>query len=238
MKNNFKKLLKCKVGTVLTEALISMCIISILFVSISTAITAATANARRLQEVNETSTYAQKIIDCIYSIAKSDSEAFFTEVKKVKTQYDNEQKNGAPYQECAIDLYGIMNLLEQSSETSIDPNDIITLQDLLQFESGANDNIASEAQEYAVSLYLLPSYKASEGIAIQSVNYFISYNPHFSSTETGGRSYNTGLLPNVYTFKIVVSKTVQNYGNALTNYTQNSPASVTYIFQIAVDGGA
>ena len=77
-----KNILKNKNGTVLTEALISMFIIGTLFISIATAVTVSISNTRRLQEVNETSAYAQKVVDCIYAISQSDSEAFFEEIEK------------------------------------------------------------------------------------------------------------------------------------------------------------
>ena len=234
---SMRRILKCKTGTVLTEALISMFIIAILFVSISTAVTVASANTKRLQEVNDTSAHAQKIVDCLYSIAKSDSEEFFKLIEYVQTQYEDGLRAGAPAEPCTIDMYSLMEYIESEKANGNMPANAITLYDLLGFNSPTDDYVTKEKQEYAVALYLLPSYTASENLGVTSVNYFVSYNPYLTETGTGGRAFSTGLFPEIYTFKIVVSKTVQPFGNAITDYTQSSPASVTYIFQIAMDGG-
>lgn len=222
-----KKYKSRKSGTVLTEALISMFIIGTLFISIATAVTASIANTRRLQEVNETSAYAQKIADCVYSIAESDSEAFFEEIEKTYTQYIN---NGDFSNECVVDIAQIAQDLQYLRESGVD---VVSLYDILNF-SGLDTSGENEMTEYSVMLYLLPSEKSD---VYKSVNYFISYNPLMTDNPDGGRIFNTEELHDIYTFKLVVSKTVQYSNVGTTDFTKSSPATVTYIFQVSSNGG-
>lgn len=215
-----------KSGTVLTEALISMFIIGTLFISIATAVTASITNTKRLQEVNETSAYAQKIADCIYSIAESDSEAFFEEIERTYSQYIS---NGDFSNDCVVDIAAIAQSLEYLKGSGMN---VIGLYDILNFNADSSGE--NEMTEYTVMLYLLPSERAD---TYKSVNYFISYNPLMTDNPDGGRIFNTAELSEIYTFKLVVSKSEQETVNATTNFIQSSPATVTYIFQVSSNGG-
>ena len=222
-------IIKNKKGTILTEALISMFILGTLFVSIATAVTVSISNTKKLQEVNETSIFAQELTDCMYSIAKSDSTAFFEEIKQLKSLHDKDADS--PSAEFEINVEDLMYKLNERAKN--DPN-ILTMYDLLNLDD-------TDMTEYSVRLYLLPSYDTNDTQVKfkdkMSVNYFISYNPLLTSNEGGGRIFNASLLPDIYTFKLVVSKTVNNFTVGTTNYTQTSPASITYIFQISSNGG-
>lgn len=234
-----KKLFKSKSGTVLTEALISMFILGTLFVSIATAVTVSISNTKKLQEVNETSAYAQKIVDCMYAIAQSDSEAFFTEIELAELSYFNECKsNGNFSKDCELDLATIAQRLELR-ELHGEEN-VITLYDMLNFFHDGQSNLSGEieATKYNVDLYLLPSYRTDEAAGAHSVNYFVSYNPLLTSNLDGGRVFNVSELDDVYTFKLVVSKEVQDkvtVGNV--DFIKGTPATVTYVFQISSNGG-
>lgn len=230
-----KKLFKIKKGTILTEALISMFILGTLFVSIATAVTVSISNTRKLQEVNETSIYAQKIVDCIYSIAQSDSGAFFEEIRELERAYEVDADFS---QNCEIKIDDVMSDLIYREDIGREPN-IITLYDLLNFDDdGADPSAPAERSQYYIDLYLLPSYNTDEfPNNPKSVNYFISYNPYLTSNTGGGRIFNVSQLDDIYTFKLVVSKTENYIGNATTNYIKDTPASVTYIFQISSNGG-
>lgn len=221
-----------KSGTVLTEALISLFILGTLFISIATAVTASISNTKRLQEVNETSAYAQKIADSIYSISQSDSGAFFQEIEKTyKTYLDN----GDFSNDCIVNLDTIAQELEYRSNNG--EEGIIGLYDVLNYynDDYNNGTGANEMTEYDIDLYILPSENVDTN---KSVNYFVSYNPLMATNSLdGGRIYNTEVLNNVYTFKLVVSKTVNTLSTANTNFVMSSPASVTYIFQISSNGG-
>lgn len=233
-----KKFLKSKRGTVLTEALISMFILGTLFVSIATAVTVSISNTKKLQEVNETSAYAQKIVDCIYAIAQSDSQAFFTEIEQAERAYFADcQSAGNFSQDCLINLDAIAQQLEYR-ELNGEEN-VITLYDMLNFYNEDPNHLSGEMEmtEYSVKLYLLPSYKTNEAAGAKSVNYFVSYNPLLTSNIDGGRVFNTAELDDVYTFKLVVSKTVNTVSVGSTDFTQASPATITYIFQISSNGG-
>ena len=211
----FKKLFKNKKGTVLTEALISMFILGTLFISIATAVTASITNTKRLQEVNETSAYAQKVVDCIYSIAESDSGVFFSKIEAAENNY----LTVADFSEdCVIDL--------SSMASDIDNANGIGLHHILNDEYGGT----TEDGEYSVRLYLLPSERAD---VYKSVNYFVSYNPLLTDNPDGGRIFNTSELDEIYTFKLVVSKSVNEVNLGTTNFIQSSPATVTYIFQVS-----
>lgn len=229
MKNNVNK--SKRSGTILTEALISLFVLGTLFVSITTAVTVSISNTKRLQEVNETSAYAQKITDCIYSIAQSDSTAFFDEIEKANAIYIEE---GDFSKECLINLDTIAQELEFRKESS--EENIVTLYDVLNFtdDDPTNPTGTKEMTDYSVKLYLLPSENAD---VHKSLNYFVSYNPLLTNGQLdGGRIYNTEQLDEIYTFKLVVSKTVNTLGTATTDFTQSSPATVTYIFQISSNG--
>lgn len=221
-----------KSGTVLTEALISLFILGTLFISIATAVTASISNTKRFQEVNETSAYAQKIADSIYSISQSDSGAFFQEIEKTyKTYLDN----GDFSNDCIVNLDTIAQELEYRSNNG--EEGIIGLYDVLNYynDDYNNGTGANEMTEYDIDLYILPSENVDTN---KSVNYFVSYNPLMATNSLdGGRIYNTEVLNNVYTFKLVVSKTVNTLSTANTNFVMSSPASVTYIFQISSNGG-
>lgn len=224
----FKNIFNSKTGTVLTEALISLFILGTLFISIATATTASITNTKRLQEVNETSAYAQKITDCIYSLSKSDSGAFFSEIER---SYEEYLTNGDFSHDCLINLDTIAQELEYR-ENYGDEN-VLGLYDILNFYGDGTGE--DEMTEYSVKLYLLPSETAA---IHKSVNYFASYNPHLvSGSIDGGRIFNTEELDDIYTFKLIVSKTVNTIGTGNTDFTQSSPASVTYIFQISSNGG-
>lgn len=229
MKNNVNK--SKRSGTILTEALISLFVLGTLFVSITTAVTVSISNTKRLQEVNETSAYAQKITDCIYSIAQSDSTAFFDEIEKANAIYIEE---GDFSKECLINLDTIAQELEFRKESS--EENIVTLYDVLNFtdDDPTNPTGTKEMTDYSVKLYLLPSETTE---VHKSLNYFVSYNPLLTNGQLdGGRIYNTEQLDEIYTFKLVVSKTVNTLGTATTDFTQSSPATVTYIFQISSNG--
>lgn len=229
MKNNVNK--SKRSGTILTEALISLFVLGTLFVSITTAVTVSISNTKRLQEVNETSAYAQKITDCIYSIAQSDSTAFFDEIEKANAIYIEE---GDFSKECLINLDTIAQELEFRKESS--EENIVTLYDVLNFtdDDPTNATGTKEMTDYSVKLYLLPSETAEDH---KSLNYFVSYNPLLTNGQLdGGRIYNVEQLEEIYTFKLVVSKTVNTLGTATTDFTQSSPATVTYIFQISSNG--
>jgi len=227
-----------KKGTVLTEALISMFILGTLFVSIATAVTVSISNTKKLQEVNETSAYAQKIVDCMYAIAQSDSEAFFSEIEQAEQAYFNDcVAEGNFLKDCQINLDTIAQQLEYR-ELNGEEN-VITLYDMLNFYNDDPNNLSGEVEmtEYSVKLYLLPSYNTMDAPNAKSVNYFVSYNPLLTSNLDGGRVFNTEILDDVYTFKLVVSKTVNTISAGSVDFTQASPATVTYIFQISSNGG-
>lgn len=233
-----KRIFKNKKGTVLTEALISMFILGTLFVSIATAVTVSISNTKKLQEVNETSAYAQKIVDCIYAIAQSDSEAFFSEIEQAEQSYFIDCRNNGNFaMDCQLNLDTIAQQLEYR-ELNGEEN-VITLYDMLNFYNEDPNNLSGEAEmtEYSVKLYLLPSYRTDEAAGAHSVNYFVSYNPLLTSNLDGGRVFNASELDDVYTFKLVVSKTVNTVSAGSVDFTQSSPASVTYIFQISSNGG-
>lgn len=221
-----------KSGTVLTEALISLFILGTLFISIATAVTASISNTKRLQEVNETSAYGQKLVDAIYSISKSDSEAFFSEIEK---SYEEYLAAGDFSKDCVINLDTIAQELEYRENNG--ENNIIGLYDILNYYNEGQDNKTGELEmtQYSVKLYLLPSENADTN---KSVNYFVSYNPLLTSNSIdGGRIFNAEVLEDIYTFKLVVSKTVNSVTTATTSFVQSSPASVTFIFQISSNGG-
>lgn len=233
-----KRFFKSKKGTVLTEALISMFILGTLFVSIATAVTVSIANTKKLQEVNETSAYAQKIVDCIYAIAQSDSEAFFSEIEQAEQSYFIDCKDRGNFLiDCHIKLDTIAQQL-QYREINGEEN-VIALNDMLNFYDDETNYLSGEmeAQEYSVELYLLPSYRTDEAAGAYSVNYFISYNPLLTSNLDGGRVFNTSDLDDIYTFKLVVSKNTPPISVGTVDFTQSSSASVTYIFQISSNGG-
>lgn len=221
-----------KSGTVLTEALISLFILGTLFISIATAVTASISNTKRLQEVNETSAYAQKIADSIYSISQSDSGAFFQEIEK---SYQAYLDVGDFSKDCVVNLDTIAQELEFRKNNG--EENIVSLYDVLNY---CNDDLnngtgANEMTEYDIDLYLLPSENVDTN---KSVNYFVSYNPLMATNSLdGGRIYNTEVLERIYTFKLVVSKTVNTLSTANTNFVMSSPASVTYVFQISSNGG-
>ena len=225
-----KRLFKDRTGTVLTEALISMFILGTLFISIATAVTASISNTRRLQEVNETSAYAQKVADCIYAIAESDSGAFFQEVEKT---YEAYLEYGDFSYDCYIDLFSIAIELDYMKENGAD--DVVGIYDILNFDidSGTGTGEDEIENEYDVRLYLLPSEKSD---VHKSVNYFVSYNPLLTENPDGGRIFNTEELSDIYTFKLVVSKKVVT-SQINADFTKSSPATVTYIFQISSNGG-
>lgn len=222
-----------KSGTVLTEALISLFILGTLFISIATAVTASISNTKRLQEVNETSAYAQKIADSIYSISQSDSGAFFQEIEK---SYQAYLDVGDFSKDCVVNLDTVAQELEYRKNNG--EEGIISLYDVLNYYNDDVNNGGTgelEMTEYSVRLYILPSEKVDIN---KSVNYFVSYNPLLTSNSLdGGRIFNTEELDDIYTFKLVVSKTVNNMSTASTNFIMSSPASVTYIFQISSNGG-
>lgn len=222
-----KKILKSKSGTVLTEALISLFILGTLFISVATATTVSITNTRRLQEVNETSTYAQKIADCIYSLSQSDSGAFFSEIERTYEEYISA---GEFSHDCVVNLDTIAQELEYR-ESGGEKN-ILSLYDILNYDGA--DAGEEEMTQYSVKLYLLPTERAE---VHKSVNYFTSYHPHLVDNADGGRIFNAEELDDLYTFKLVVSKTVNTIGSGTTDFTQSSPASVTYIFQISSNGG-
>jgi hypothetical protein len=192
-----------------------MFILGTLFISIATAVTASITNTKRLQEVNETSAYAQKVVDCIYSIAESDSGVFFSEVGATKTKY---LTVGDFSNDCIIDL--------SNMASDIDDANGIGLHHILNDEFGGT----TEGGEYSVRLYLLPSEKAD---TYKSVNYFVSYNPLLTDNPDGGRIFNVNELEEIYTFKLVVSKSVNEVNLGTTSFIQSSPATVTYIFQVS-----
>lgn len=221
-----------KSGTVLTEALISLFILGTLFISIATAVTASISNTKRLQEVNETSAYAQKIADSIYSISQSDSGAFFQEIEK---SYQAYLDVGDFSKDCVVNLDTIAQELEFRKNNG--EENIVSLYDVLNYYNDDlnNGTGANEMTEYDIDLYLLPSENVDTN---KSVNYFVSYNPLMATNSLdGGRIYNTEVLERIYTFKLVVSKTVNTLSTANTNFVMSSPASVTYVFQISSNGG-
>ena len=222
----FKKLHKSKKGTMLIEALISIFIIGTLFISIAVAVTSSITNTKLLQETNETSAYAQKIIDSLYAISETESDLFFG---KINATYENYIASGDFNSPCVIDLDGIAQEIEYKKNNG--ETDAIGLYDILNYSNeDLNDQTGErEMREYSVKLYLLPSETAETS---GSVNYFTTYNPHLSDGINGSRIFNMSDFSDIFTFKLVVSKTVNNINTGTTNYTASSPAQVTYFFQI------
>lgn len=224
------KILKTKKGTMLIEALISIFIIGTLFISIAVAVTSSITNTKLLQEANETSAYAQKIVDSLYAISETESGLFFDEIKQTYDEYIDKGDFSVP---CVVDIDGIAQEIQLQKDEG---KDVISLYDILNYNDDDITNDASgeaEMRKYKVKLYILPSENADTS---GSVNYFTTYNPYLTDGLNGSRIFNMKEFNDVYSFKLVVTKNVRDITVGSTDYTAKSPSSVSLFFQIRSNG--